>query len=504
MYLISENFQQYGRVGGGGEDDYKEPTDSFQNNNNFEESRADGDGREFPKEIVGYLRSIEQIKKKEGKIEDFILEKCAEEVAGQETTLLAWTEAAVLVESVFGSCPEGAALFLASVSRLKHKTLAELMFQGASARTIENLIFAMTPIATDEHVELLQKLAGILMDNWADAVSVQPASFLVRAIVWVCCGLSARPKVGEEKKRNYKGQEMKASLKKVYENLALLAFDENLNKTFYEDPVFVTLFQDFIEADALLGDKRGDEYVKKRLENDDYEGISNAWNSANGSRVWEKLMETCSEDARSLLWIEFCSKNIESLTDSRFANFPLQKLINSSKSLEMVTEVIETMAPKSSALLEHRNSGVFLAVLRCASRFPSAEKSLLQQLRKHFRAATEAKKGNFLLNVLTNNHYNGTFDAQMFTQKGSMLVSELVNFTKTKTLVAGFELLTAQQILEMVLIHLFIPHLITFQSCNKFTTHLIQAVLASKTMPEEIKNKIIEAFDVIYDAVRFT
>uniref|UniRef100_A0A8R1HPX7 Uncharacterized protein n=1 Tax=Caenorhabditis japonica TaxID=281687 RepID=A0A8R1HPX7_CAEJA len=409
--------RQYGRVGGGDNDD---PPSDLKNESNFRQSEPDGDGREFPKEIVGYLRSIEQIKKKEGKIEDFILEKCAEEVVGQETTLLAWTEAAVVVESVFGSCPQGAALFLASISRLKHKVLADLMFGGASARTIENLIYSMCPIANAEHVELLQKLAGILLDNWADAVTVQPASFLIRAIVWVCCGFTAKPKAGEERKRNYKGQEIKASLKKVYEKFSLLAFDENLNKNHSDTPIFVTLFQDFIEADGLWGDHRSDEYVKRRLEKDDYEGISNAWHSPNGSRVWEKLMETCSEDARSLLWLEFCSKNFEELTNNKFANFPLQKMINSSSSLEMVTEIVDSFAPKCSEFLEHQNSGVFLAVLRCAARFPSSEKAMLQHLRKYFRAATEAKKANFLLNAITINQYDGSyFDAQKFTQKVS-------------------------------------------------------------------------------------
>lgn len=422
IYLF--NLQQYGRVGGGDDTNSGQPDSYGQADSaSFNDSRPDGDGREFPKEIVGYLRSIEQIKKKEGKIEDFILEKCAEEVVGQEKTLLSWTEAAVVVESVFGSCPKGAALFLSSISRLKHKTLAELIFGGASARTIENLIFSMCPIAESEHVEILQKLAGILMDNWADAVTTQPSSFLIRAIVWVCCGLSARPKVGEEKKRNYKGQEMKASLKNVYEKLAILAFDENLNKTFMDSPIFVTLFQDFIEADGLWGDKRGDEYVKKKLEKEDIEGISKAWYSSNGSRVWDKLMETCSEDARSLLWIEFCSKNVDELTDNRFSNFPLQKMINSSTSLEMVTEIIETMAPKCSSLLEHQNSGVFLSVIRCAARYPSSEKTMLQQLRKYFRAASEAKKGQFLLNVLTLNGCDGSiFDTQKFTQKVSYSV----------------------------------------------------------------------------------
>uniref|UniRef100_A0A1I7TZD6 PUM-HD domain-containing protein n=1 Tax=Caenorhabditis tropicalis TaxID=1561998 RepID=A0A1I7TZD6_9PELO len=474
--------KQYGRVGGSNEFNGHEDVAEKNGSSSFKDSRSDGDGREFPKEIVGYLRSIEQIKKKEGKIEDFILEKCAEEVAGQETILLSWTEAAVVVESVFGSCPQGAALFLSSISRLKHKTLADLMFSGASARTIENLIYSMCPISNMEHVELLQKLSGILMENWADAVTIQPPSFLIRAILWVCCGFSSKPKTGEEKKRVYKGQEIKTSLKQVYDKFALLAFDENLNKNSMESPNFVTLFQDFIEADGLWGDKKSDEYVQKKLEKEDIDGISKAWYSPNGSRVWEKLMETCSEDARSLLWIEFCSKNVIELTDNKFSNFPLQKMINSSTSLEMVTEIIETMSPKCSYLLEHQNSGVFLALLRCAARYPSSEKSLLQQLRKYFRSASEAKKSHFLLNVLTFNGYDGTnFDTQKFTQKGSMLVSELVNFSKTKTLSVGFEQLTEQQIQEM--------------SCNKYTSRLIQAVLSSKTMPYEIKEKIISAFD---------
>lgn len=481
-FKASDFEKQYGRVGGNDESIDQNDNSSSNSTQQFNDSRPDGDGREFPKEIVGYLRSIEQIRKKEGKIEDFILEKCAEEVAGQETVLLAWTEAAVVVESVFGSCPQGASLFLTSISRLKHKTLADLMFGGASARTIENLIYSLCPLSQPEHVELLQKLSGILLDNWADAVTVQPSSFLIRAIVWVCCGLSAKPKVGEEKKRIYKGQDMKTSLKRVYEKFALLAFDENLNQNAMNSPNFVTLFQDFIEADGLWGDKRGDEYVKKKLEKEDFDRISKDWYSQNGSRIWEKLMETCSEDARSLLWIDFCSKNVAELTDNKFSNFPLQKMINSSTSLEMVTEIIETMSPKCSYLIEHQNSGVFYAVIRCAARYPSSEKTMLQQLRKYFRSASEAKKGQFLLNVLTLNGYDGSnFDSQRFTQKGTMLVSELVNFSKTKTLSVGFEQLSEQQIQEM--------------SCNKYTSRLIQSVLASKTMSEEVKEKIIGAFD---------
>ncbi|CAP26284.1 Protein CBG06093 [Caenorhabditis briggsae] len=324
--------------------------------------------------------------------------------------------------------------------------------------------------------ETSAELSEILIDNWADAVIAQPSSFLIRAIVWVCCGLSAKPKTGEEKKRIYKGNEMKTRLKKVYDNFALLAFDENLNQSALNSPNFITLFQDFIEADGMWNDKRGDEYVKKKLEKDDIEGISNAWYSPNGSRIWEKLMETCSEDSRSLLWLEFCSKNVSELTDNKFSNFPLQKIINSSTSLEMVTEIVESMSTKLSYLIDHQHSGVFLAFIRCAGRHPSSEKSILQQLRKHFRSASEAKKGQFLLNVLTLNKYDGShFDAQMFTPKQNSwetLITDTYGSRVFEKIWSFVDVKRKQEIMK-VLVEIHYQGLTVYSQCHLLNTSFV-------------------------------
>ncbi|CAB3406423.1 unnamed protein product [Caenorhabditis bovis] len=472
--------RQYGRVGG---ENASNRLDESENEQKHDRRPTDERG-EFPKEIVGYLRNIEQIGKTEGRIEEFILDKCAEEVAGMETTLLEWTEAAVVVEHVFGSCSYGAALFLSALSRLKHKKLLALFFGGASARTIENLLLKLCPISRSEHVELISKFADLLCENWSEAVGSQPSAFLLRLIIRIASGLdtkSTEAKVVVASTPKFANKEMKAELKAIYERIAAFAFDLQLNADLIENPVCCLTLQEAIDAETLWKGRRCDDLVTKWFEKDaGGELLLNAWKCKQSSRFWEKIVENCREETRSLIWMTAVAKNVIELSQDPYANFVLQKLIGSVSSLELATDVIDEIAPTFAGYLLSNRDGVARAAIRCASRHENVQELLLKQLRQYFRAAKASTKSHFLLNVLTNNAFDGVdVNLEKLTVQGSLLVSELLKFGKIKTISAGFEALTQQQIMQM--------------SRHKIGSRVIQSAFTSPTLSDELKYKMVEA-----------
>ncbi|VDM84995.1 unnamed protein product [Strongylus vulgaris] len=127
-----------------------------------EQSNGQEDKEAYPSELVAYLKNIEQIKITEGRIENVVMDKCAEECSAEEEKLLMFRDSCIVVESVFGwfvifsigSSQHGATLFLSGLARLKHKRLLDLLYSGQSARTIETLLYALRPISNNQQVQV--------------------------------------------------------------------------------------------------------------------------------------------------------------------------------------------------------------------------------------------------------------------------------------------------------------------------------------------------------------
>ncbi|KHJ83409.1 hypothetical protein OESDEN_16894 [Oesophagostomum dentatum] len=79
--------------------------DYSRNDGSYDAGQESGNQEEkdsYPSELVAYLKNIEQLKLSEGRIEDIVMDKCAEECSGEEEKLLLFRDSCVVVENVFG------------------------------------------------------------------------------------------------------------------------------------------------------------------------------------------------------------------------------------------------------------------------------------------------------------------------------------------------------------------------------------------------------------------
>ncbi|CAD6195220.1 unnamed protein product [Caenorhabditis auriculariae] len=441
--------------------------------------------REFPKEVVSYLRKMEQLKK-EQKLEDVMLETCAREIAGMETQLLEFREACTVVENVFGSSASGAVLFLSALTRLKHKQLLELLFTGTSARTVEKLIFCMHPVASIEHVQVIAKFADLLCDNWKDTIFDQSASFVMRCIVRVVSGLGPRKNATlgfmlEE--AEFTNNEVKAELKSIYEKIAQLAFDFKLNSGEENEMMVSFVLQGVANAEANWKSGRVDEYVQNIVSKEHAaESIQKLWCGKNSSRFWECIVAVCREETRSAIWMASLADNFHFYCTHEFANFPLQHFMINATSFELANEIADGIFGQIPELLANHREGVVRAALHCVARHESLQEPILKQLR------TVSNKTSFLYNVLTNNRYDGeVFDVEKSTLQGSLLLALLLRFTKTKTLSACIDIIPPETVREM--------------ATNKTANHVIQEIFLSKTLDSETKTKVADSLQEDWESV---
>ncbi|KIH59857.1 hypothetical protein ANCDUO_09902 [Ancylostoma duodenale] len=359
-----------------------------------------GGGREdkeaYPSELVAYLKSIEQMRLAEGHI---------------------------------GSSQYGAILFLSGLARLKHKRLLDLFFSGISARTIETLFYALYPVSNSQQVQLVEKFAELLCDNWNDAVGCQHSSFLIRCLARVACGL---PRKGKEKEAQppqlkFKGNEdVKTSLSRVFERIALLALD-SLSSPAVENVHLSLVIQDVLEADSLAKLGKSAALVEKILEKSDEGGedVRLLWQGKNSSRVWEKLVAACREETLQSLWETAVTGH--------------------------ATDVSHEATPLFSTFLSKNRWGVATALLRCAARHEELQEPLLKEMRRYFKAEKASNKLNFFYNVITLNNYNGkTFNVQHCDLQGCLLMEVLLSFKKMKTLSACLEAVPPGEVMQLV------------------------------------------------------
>lgn len=107
-----------------------------------------------------------------------LMSRCLEECNGQEDRLLSYHNSCKVVETIFGNnysfllyfspvffinkynlkcvgpSHVAASDFLRSVSRLKERRILDLFFSGCSAHTIEQLLYAMNPVDTNQDIEV--------------------------------------------------------------------------------------------------------------------------------------------------------------------------------------------------------------------------------------------------------------------------------------------------------------------------------------------------------------
>ncbi|EYB85635.1 hypothetical protein Y032_0294g1629 [Ancylostoma ceylanicum] len=464
--------------------------------NNSGHEGESGGGREdkdaYPSELIAYLKNIEQMKLAEGNIEDIVLEKCAEECSGEEEKLLSFRDSCIIVESVFGSSQYGATLFLSGLARLKHKRLLDLFFSGVSARTIETLFYALHPVSNNQQVQLVEKFAELLCDNWNDAVGCQHSSFLIRCLARVSCGL---PRKGKEKEqqapqlKSKSNEDVKASLSRVFERIALLALDSSSSPA--AEHVHLSLvIQDVLEADSLAKLGKSAALVEKILEKSDEggESLRQLWQGKNSSRVWEKLVAACREETLQSLWETAVTGHVSELASHPCANFPLQKFISTVKSLELATDVCHEATPLFSTFLSKNRWGVAAALLRCAARHEELQEPLLKEMRRYFRAEKASNKLNFFYNVVTLNKYDGkAFNVQHCDLQGCLLMEVLLSFKKMKTLSACLEALPPGEIMQL--------------AKNNRASHVLQAAFKSTTLAENVKEKLIAAFEADWESL---
>ncbi|WKY04548.1 hypothetical protein Q1695_005507 [Nippostrongylus brasiliensis] len=470
------NGDRGGRYGGGRDD--REP-----NFNDGEKGGTDGKA-EYPTELVAYLRNIRQLKETEERVDEMVYDKCAEECAGVEDKLLSFRESCIVVEEVFGSTPHSAELFLSGLARIKHKRLLDLLFSGQSAHTIETLIYALYPIKTHKPIELIEKFNDLLCDNWTDATTCQNSAFLIRCLARVTCGLKRKEKNAQgDPVQLVQGQsaEIKAELSRIFDRIASLALEDAANPRV--ENVHVSLVvQDVLEADITAKMGKSSALVDKILSSVTENGLRQLWLGKNSSRVWEKLVMSCREETLQSLWDKVIVGHVSELAMHACANFPLQKFIGSVKSLELATDVCDETTPLIEKLLSADRWGVVEALLRCAARHEELQEPLLKQLRKFFKASKVDNKLNFLLNTLTLNKYNGkTFYVSDCHLHGSLLVEVLLSFNKVKTLSACLEALQADEVMQL--------------AKNRCGSHVLQATFSSKNIGDEVKEKLIKAFE---------
>lgn len=83
------------------------------------------------------------------------MEKCLEEVKDKEELLLNYTEGCFVVEQLFLRSKNGAYEFLERLNHRKKANRLQLIYNAASERTLEKLMYVLAPLTEEKHVEVI-------------------------------------------------------------------------------------------------------------------------------------------------------------------------------------------------------------------------------------------------------------------------------------------------------------------------------------------------------------
>lgn len=92
------------------------------------------------------------------------MDRCLEEVSGNEELLLNYTEGCYVVEQTFLRSHKGAFEFLKRLQHRKRANRIQLVLNAASERTIEKLLYRLVPLTDEIHIEIIS--------NWVELVSL--------------------------------------------------------------------------------------------------------------------------------------------------------------------------------------------------------------------------------------------------------------------------------------------------------------------------------------------
>ncbi|PAV62689.1 hypothetical protein WR25_20418 [Diploscapter pachys] len=324
--------------------------------------------------------------------------------------------------------------------------------------------------------------------NWLDSVGDQNASFILRAISRICCGLPKRKdnERYEDRTCDPKNRKTTPELQEIFSKICQLALDYSTVKNLLDYPVCSLLIQEVVECNRISKGNKHRKFLGQILESmqkEDADGdlIVKQWEGKNSSRIWDALVTELDENDASQIWMSIIQPKFDRLSLHPSANFVLQRFIEGSHSFDLATDILDEIGPRMSKLVDSSRTGVICSLVKCIRNHEQLQETLLKNLRATFKAEKSSNKTKFIYNLLTLNTYNGIFDCKVLKPLGCVLVKELLSLEKRKTIVACLMEMPAEHIRTM--------------SIHGPACRVLQSAIESPTLDEEVKNKIIGAFE---------
>ncbi|GMT23607.1 hypothetical protein PFISCL1PPCAC_14904, partial [Pristionchus fissidentatus] len=476
--------QKYGYVGGGGGGELEAVLD---------DSKGNEKGAAFPQEIVTYLKGVIEMIEGGEERNEMLMTRCVEECAGQEERLLSFHNSCKVVESIFGPSHHAASLFLRSITRLKERRILDLLYSGCSAHSIESLLYALSPVESNQDIEILHKLCELVCDNLMDVMVDRNASFIVRALVRVTCGFGKEAPTDSFNRRNqiepenahFESIEIEEELRRTRDRLMMMCTDYNLIADQVDNSFVSLVVQCALKGDEAVkgkGATRMAQGVVDKIETNESAFIASL-KGKNSSRVWEKVVSLCDEQSRLQLWqMAIGGSKVEELAKDQGAFFVIQTLIRSTKGEELATDVMDDLSPLLPSFLDTNKATIVSAMIKCVEKFDELQSPLIKTLRRYFDASKASNKKDFFFNILTWKSVKpGEMDVEKSKVHGSILLQSL------------FSLSHCSSLQENVVS--FAPSVIRELAVQKTASHVIQAILGLPTVSDETKNYVIKAFE---------
>lgn len=478
--------KQYGYVGGGGGGELESVLD---------ESKSGDKSALFPQEIVSYLKGVIEMIEGGEERNDMLMTRCVEECSGQEDRLLSFHNACKVVETIFGPSHLASSHFLRSVSRLKERRILDLFFSGCSAHTIEELLYAMNPVDSNQDIEVLHKFCELVCDNMMDILVDRNASFIARALLRITCGLG---KEGSNDARGFNrggpaqpetpqfvSKEMEEELRKTRDRLVMMTTDYNLLSQQLDNSSVSLVVQSALSGDEAVKGRAATRMAQGVIEKMDAneEGFIASLKGKNSSRVWEKVVSLCDEQSRLQLWqLAIGGSKVVELVKDNGAFFVIQTLIKSTKGEELATDIMDDLSPHVGAFLDSNRATIVGAMIQAVEKMDDLQSPLIKALRRYFDASKASNKKDFFFNVLTwKSVAPGEMDVEKSNVHGSLLLQSLLRLSHCSSLQENIVSLPPSTIRQLAV--------------NRCASHVVQAIFHSPAVSDDTKNHVIKAFE---------